>query len=155
MRHILTLKRRFYNIKNKEEKKCGFYFWLKPEINEMINSHIEDADKHSRSAFVEEAIKYYSAVIDGDKNKDVLIDKLSLLYKSTLKNTENRMANILFKIAGEISILNYLIGPTMINMTESEMQNLRNYAYDKVRKSHGFISIENVINEELNAINGE
>lgn len=121
----------------------------------MINTHISDADKRSRSAFVEEAIKYYSAFIDGDKNKDVLIDKLSLLYKSALKNTENRMANILFKIAGEISILNYLIGPTMINMTESEMQSLRNYAYDKVRKSHGVISIENVINEELNAINGE
>jgi hypothetical protein len=58
------------------------------------------------------------------------------------------MANMLFKIAVELAILNHMIAAGYVNLADSEMRYIRNKALDTVRKSHGFFSFEKALEEE-------
>lgn len=98
--------------------------------------------------FVTTAIENYCADIDGAKNLDILCDRIYKIVSAEVDSQSNRMANILFKIAVELAIQNYLLAAGYVNLTETEMRTIRNQAINKVRKSHGFLSMENALEEE-------
>ena len=136
---------------NKEKivkKKYGFR--IRPEINELIESHkyIKGDD---RSAFVSEAIKRYCADIDGEKNSDVLVDRIVSNIRAMTRNDVNRICHSMFKIAVELGIQGYLLAAGYVDMDDDEIRDLRNRSVDRVRKTHGFIRFEDAIEEERSA----
>lgn len=134
-------------MKEEKDKKQGYYFWLKPGTSEMITAHVDAADTRNRSQFVDAAIRHYCCVLDAESNKDLLSDEVLRVMKASVKDSENHIASMLFKISGELSLQNYLLGVMGLELTEKEIQAYRNLAYDKVRKQHGFIKLEDVLQD--------
>ena len=128
-------------------KKTKYGFMLRPDINQMIEDykHLKNDD---RSAFVTEAIRRYCAELDGERNLDVLCDRMYKIISAEADSQANRMANILFKIAVELAILNYMISAGYVNLDDDEMRYIRNKAINTVRKSRGFLSFEKALEEE-------
>ena len=114
--------------------KKSYAFW--PEVAQMIENHkyVHDGKE---IAFVTQAIKNYCAEIDGEKNLDVLVNRMYKIVSAEAENQADRMASLLFKIAVEIAILNYTISAGYVNMDDDEMQYIRNRAINNVQKSHG------------------
>lgn len=122
------------------------------EIAELIDSH-KYITNGREIDFVAEAIRNYCADIDGEKNIDVMCERMGKLYRAEINNHSNRMAHLAFKIAVELAIQNHLLAAGYVDLTDYEMRQIRNKASDHVRKSRGFLSFEKALEEEreLNA----
>ena len=114
---------------------------------DLIESH-KYVTNGCATDFVTTAIENYCADIDGAKNLDVLCDRMYKIISAEVDSHSNRMANMLFKIAVELAILNHMIAAGYVNLADSEMRYIRNKALDTVRKSHGFFSFEKALEEE-------
>ena len=132
----------------KGANKQGFYFWLRPETNKLLDTHIDTADKRSRSDFVDEAIKYYCAHLDTEVNKSVLTDEMFRMIKACSKDSENRICTYFFKNVVELGVLSKMLGAALLEYTPEELKNVRQSVLDRVRKTHGIIYLEDVIEEE-------
>ncbi len=135
-------------------KKTKYGFMLRPDINQMIEDH-KHLKNDDRSAFVTEAIRRYCAELDGERNLDVLCDRMYKIISSEADSQANRMAALLFKIAVELTIQNYMLGAGYVNLDDEEMRYIRNKAINAARKSHGFISFEKAVEEERRLGSGE
>ena len=130
----------------KVERVKKTYAFLKRTAN-LIESHKYVTDG-CEVEFVAEAIQNYCADIDGEKNLDLLCDRMYKVVSAEADSHSNRMANLLFKIAVELAILNYMISAGYVNLDDEEMRYIRNKAINTVRKSHGFLSFEKALEEE-------
>ena len=84
--------------------KKSYAFW--PEVAQMIETH-KYVHNGKEIAFITQAIKNYCAEIDGEKNLDVLVNRMYKIISAEVDNHSDRMASMLFKLAVEIAILNY------------------------------------------------
>jgi hypothetical protein len=122
-------------------------YTFKKRTADLIESHKYVTDG-CEVEFVAEAIKSYCADVDGEKNLDLFCDRMYKIISAEADSQSNRMANILFKIAVELAILNYMISAGYVNLDDDEMRYIRNKAINTVRKSHGFLSFEKALEEE-------
>ena len=122
-------------------------YTFKKRTADLIESHKYVTDG-CEVEFVAKAIESYCADIDGEKNLDMFCDRMYKIISAEVDCQSNRMANILFKIAVELAILNYMIGAGYVNLDDDEMRYIRNKAINTVRKSHGFFSFEKALEEE-------
>lgn len=133
------------NTEKIEKKKYGFR--IRPEINELIETH-KYMNEDDRSAFVSEAIRRYSADIDGEKNADILVERITSNVRAMTRNDINRICHAMFKIAVELGMQNYLLAAGYVELDDAEIRNVRSRAIERVRKTHGYISFEDAIAEE-------
>jgi len=134
------------NTESNERKVYGFR--LDPNIAKMIDSHIKTADRRYRSEFIDEAIKYYCAHLDTEVNKSVLTDEMFRMIKACSKDSENRICTYFFKNVVELGVLSKMLGAALLEYTPEELKNVRQSVLDRVRKTHGIIYLEDVIEEE-------
>jgi hypothetical protein len=128
-----------------EKKKYGFR--IRPEVNELIETH-KYMNGDDRSAFVTEAIRRYCADIDGEKNCDILVDRITSNVRAMTRNDMNRICHAMFKIAVELGMHNYLLAAGYVELDDEEIRNVRNRSIDRVRRTHGYITFEDAVEEE-------
>ena len=128
-----------------EKKKYGFR--IRPEVNELIETH-KYMNGDDRSAFVTEAVRRYCADIDGEKNCDILVDRITSNVRAMTRNDVNRICHAMFKIAVELGMYNYLLAAGYVGLDDEEIRNVRNRSMDRVRRTHGFITFEDAVEEE-------
>ena len=87
-----------------------------------------------RSAFVSEAVRRYCADIDGEKNADVLVDRITSNVRAMTRNDMNRICNALFKIGVELGMQSYLLAAGYVALDDNEIRNIRNRAIERVRR---------------------
>lgn len=133
-----------YTEKSKRIKK-SYAFW--PDVVELIETHKYVHDGREID-FMSAAVRNYCADIDGEKSLDVLCRRITQIVSAEVQCQTNRMVNMLFKIAVEMAIQNHLLAAGYVNMDDAEMRFIRNLATDNVRKSRGFLSIEQALAEE-------
>ncbi len=127
--------------KKMKENKKNYGFWLDPEINQLIDENVSAGNAHSRSDFVEKALRFYSKSLTGEGS-----DNSKLMQE--LKSFESHMAHILFKVAGEQAIVNLIISDQIVsNIDDAAMREYRNTAYNLVRKSKGAISFKDALDD--------
>ena len=126
----------------------GCYFYISKKADEMIDSHIPIADARNRSDFIERAVEAYCGILDAEENKAILGQEVMRVCKAAVKDSENRLCNYLFKVAGEMGLLSYLVGADLINMTDEEINQCRRKVFEVVRRERGMIKLENVVKEE-------
>ena len=118
-----------------------------PEVAELIETH-KYAVQDREIDFVSQAVRHYCAEIDGQKNLDVLCDRMYKIISAEIDSQTNRMVNMLFKIAVEMAIQNRMLAAGYVALTDQEMRSVRNECLNTVRKSHGFILFEQALAEE-------
>ena len=133
------------NTEKTEKKKYGFR--IRPEVNELIETH-KYMNGDDRSAFITEAIRRYCADIDGEKNCDILVERITNNIRAMTRNDMNRLCHTMFKIGVELGMQNYLLAAGYVAMNDEEIRDVRNRAIDRVRRTHGFITFEDAIEEE-------
>ena len=138
-----------------EYNKIGKYFWMRPETNKLINTHVKTDDKRSRSDFLDAAVKYYCCYLDSEADKEVLNDEVIKMSKAVVNDAIDHCCRSMFKVAGELGVVTDLIAALAFRMSDEEIRKLRAASYDRVRKQHGFIRLEDSMAEERRIANGE
>ena len=125
--------------------KKSYNFYLTPEADGMINASLVSANVRSRSELVEQAVRYYCCDLDSKKHQNVITSETARVIRDNIKNLENRLAYILFNVAGEQANMGLLLADRLLDMSDEDIRATRNDAYDIIRRRHGFISFRDAM----------
>ena len=125
--------------------KIKYGFRIHEDVSQMIDSHIPVAHVQTRSAFLEEAVRFYCCELDSKTHQNVITSETARVIRDNIKKLENHLAYILFNVAGEQANLSLLLADRLLNMSDEEIRATRNDAYDIIRRRSGFISFSDAM----------
>ena len=125
--------------------KIKYGFRIHEDISQLIDSHIPVANTQTRSAFIEEAVRFYCCELDSKTHQNVITSETARVIRDNIKNLENRLAYILFNIAAEQANMGLILADRLLNMNDEDIRATRNDAYDIIRRRSGFISFSDAM----------
>ena len=120
------------------KKKTAIYLY--PSQVEEIKSLMDQANAKSQSEFVSDAIRFYIGYLQQGKNVDYLAPIIAQTIKE-IRSTEKNISQILFKVAVESAMLAQ-IQAFQIQLTPTQMEDLRRMCSQMVAKNNGIIAFE-------------
>ena len=126
--------------KKAEKVRTGFY--IEKEVLEMADSLLAVANVRSRNEFVTEALRFYCGYLNCGKAENYLLQSLSSVLTSTVRDTENRLARMDFKIAVELSMLAHMIAyHSESQIDESTFRRLHAKCVEEVKRLNGAVEL--------------
>lgn len=131
--------------KEKEhENKRRFMLWVKPSTLQLVEDSLKLDNSGSVSEYIEKAILFYSGYLATNRNENYLPTIVISTLKSILKENENKIGNMMFKVAVELSLLmNAIVATNPISPETVDI--LRRDCIKEVKKINGNISFEQAI----------
>ena len=131
--------------KEKEhENKRRFMLWVKPSTLQIVEDSLKLDNSGSVSEYIEKAILFYSGYLATNRNENYLPTIVISTLKSILKENENKIGNMMFKVAVELSLLmNAIVATNPISPETVDI--LRRDCIKEVKKINGNISFEQAI----------
>lgn len=126
---------------NEEKGKVRKGFYIEEDILEQIDSLLQQADVKSRNEFLNQALKFYIGYLTSEKIENYMLSTISSVMHATVKDSENRMARAMFKMAVETSKLSHVIAYSY-GVDKVELQRLQAKCVDEVKKINGAINFE-------------
>lgn len=128
-------------MKNNKERTA---IWLYPTTMERLDGWVTQDNCKSRSEFMEKALSFYMGYLGSEDITDYLSKALLSSIQGTLQNTENRVANNLFRLSVEISMMMHLLATTL-EVTDDELRSLRGRCVAEVKKTRGKIKLDDAV----------
>ena len=125
--------------------KIKYGFRIHEDISQLIDSHVPVANTQTRSAFIEEAVRFYCCELDSKTHQNVITSETARVIRDNIKNLENHLAYILFNIAAEQANMGLILADRLLNMNDEDIRATRNDAYDIIRRRSGFISFSDAM----------
>ena len=124
--------------------KQKFPLWAKPETLQSVKEIYQSDKCRSQSEFVEKAILFYIGYLTADRPKSYLPNMFLSTMKSIVRESNNRMGRLLFKLAVEISML-LNVAASMWDIDKSELVRLRGNCIEEVKRINGTISFDDAV----------
>lgn len=126
----------------KEEKsKVRKGFYIEEDLLEQVDSLLQQADVKSRNEFLNQALKFYIGYLTSEKIENYMLSTIASVMHATVKDSENRMARAMYKLAVETSKLSHVIAYSH-GVDEETMSKLQAKCADEVKKINGAVSFE-------------
>ena len=93
----------------------------------------------SRNEFVREAVEFYLEWLSRECTEKFLTPALESVFSAKLRDTEDRLARILFKMAVEQAITMNVVAATC-NISREQLDQLRGMCVSQVKKTNGSYS---------------
>ena len=127
-----------------KEKKQKFALWIYPSTMNTVERYLGKSECRSKSDFIEKAILFYAGSLATHDHKNYIPNVVVSCMKGTLGSFERRTSNILFKVAVEISMMNFLLASAH-RVSSETMKNLRNMCIQEVKSYNGSITLEDAV----------
>ena len=114
------------------------------ETTEMAKVLYKQDNCSSQNEFIEKAVNFYISYITTNNHTSFLNPMLHEAVKASLKENENRMANNLFRLSVELSMMMNILA-SGLELTDEQLRNLRSRCTREIKKSKGKISLEDAI----------
>ena len=124
--------------------KQKFPLWAKPETLQSVKEIYQSDNCRSQSEFIERAILFYIGYLTADRPKSYLPNMFLSTMKSIVRESNNRMGRLLFKLAVEISML-LNVTASMWDIDKSELARLRGTCIEEVKRINGTISFDDAV----------
>lgn len=125
-----------------EEKiKVRKAFYIEEDILEQVDSLLQQADVKSRNEFLNQALKFYIGYLTSAKIENYMLSSISSVMHATVKDSENRMARAMFKLAVETSKLANVIAYSQ-EIDEESMGKLHVRCMEEVKRINGAVKFE-------------
>ena len=116
-------------------------FYIEEELLEQMDGLLEQADVKSRNEFLNQALKFYIGYLTSEKIENYMISTISSVMHSTVKDSENRMARAMYKLAVETSKLSHVIAYSH-GVDEEALRKLQAKCTDEVKRINGAVMFE-------------
>ena len=129
---------------NRNELKQRVVAWLYPDMIKTMEAMMQAKDMKNHTEFVSQAVDFYIGYLSSQNSTAFLSQNLLGAIQGTLQNTENRVANNLFRLSVEISMMMHLLATTL-EVTDDELRNLRGRCVAEVKKTRGKIKLDDAV----------
>ena len=124
-----------------EKSKVRKAFYIDEDILEQVDSLLQQADVKSRNEFLNQALKFYIGYLTSAKIENYMLSSISSVMHATVKDSENRMARAMFKLAVETSKLANVIAYSQ-EIDEESMGKLHVRCMEEVKRINGAVKFE-------------
>ena len=128
----------------REEVKTRIPVWLYPSTLEVVDRAAETANCKSRSEYLERAALFYAGYISGQDATAYLPPALSKVMRGIVRDTENRICRMLFKLAVELAITMNLIAAAQ-DIDRVTLERLRGECVKEVKRINGAFSFDDAV----------
>ena len=105
----------------------------------------------SRNEFIREAVEFYLEWLSRESSEKFLTPALESVFSAKLRDAEDRLARILFKMAVEQNVLARIILEDGHHVYEKDfVEQIRRHAVQHVKETNGKVSIVDLISDEDN-----
>lgn len=125
---------------NMEEKR-KFALWAKDSTLQMAKKLYKEDNCKSQSEFIEKAIIFYAGYVLSNKNDVYLPNVITSSLKSIVKESDNRLTRVIFKIAVELAITMNLIASSQ-DVDKITLDRLRGECIKEVKRLNGTFSFD-------------
>ena len=122
-------------------KRIGLY--ISEELLDQCDAAVEKSGADSRSEFICDAIMHYIAVINMADNSRVLTPALESVIGSKIALTEDRINQMLFKVAVELAMQNHLTAGRY-RYEDDYLDGLRDYCVQQVKALNGRVDLKEI-----------
>ena len=126
---------------NGTDEKIRFALYTNRSVMSLVDKYYEDDNCKSKSEFIERAIQFYSGYLASNQNSQYLSTILTSTLKSIIKESDNRMGRLIFKLAVELAITMNLIAARQ-DVDKEVLSALRGECIKEVKKINGSISFD-------------
>ena len=96
----------------------------------------EKYGKKSRNDFMREAVDFYCAWLDREPTERILLPGMESVIGAKIRDSEERIRNIEFKMGVQIAMLTRLLG-NCLNYSDEDMEALRADAVRHMKETNG------------------
>lgn len=121
--------------------KTKFSIRVDTGLLELADAYIQDSTVQSRTELIENALRFYLGFLTTQKAEDYLLQSLSSVMTGTVRDSENRLARMDFKLAVELSKLCHVIAYTH-EVDGDALHKLHLKCLDEVKRINGAIDFE-------------
>ena len=116
-------------------------FYMEEELLEQIDALLPQADVRSRNEFVNQALRFYIGYLTSEKIENYMLTTISSVMHATVKDSENRMARAMYKLAVETSKLSHVIAYSH-GVDEQALGTLLAKCAEEVKRINGAVRFE-------------
>lgn len=124
-----------------ERVRKGVY--LEQELIEECDRMLDAANARSRNDFINKALRFYIGYLKTNQAEDYQLQSVSSMVTGTIRETENRLARMDFKLAVEIAKLSHIMA-TVYEVDEETLEKLQQKCVEEVKRINGAIWFEDV-----------
>ena len=126
---------------NKTGKRIGLY--ISEDLLDRCDTAVKKTNADSRSEFICDAIMHYIAVINMQDSSRVLTPALESVIGSKIALTEDRINQMLFKVAVELAMQNHLTAGRY-RYEDDYLDGLRDYCVQEVKALNGRMDLKEI-----------
>ncbi len=127
-----------------EKNRNIFPLRLTPDTTDMVKAIYTQDNCASQNEFIEKAVKFYISYLTTERETSYLNTMLYNAMKSALKESENRQASLLFKLAVEMNLMMNILAAGL-NISEETLKSMRGRCIKEVKASRGRVSFEDAL----------
>ena len=129
----------------KEAAKVRTIFFTETAVLDRCDEQLTRANVESRNEWVTETLRFFCGYLSPKQNENYLLQSLSSFLISTIRDTENRLARMDFKIATELSKLTHVVAHTHA-IDEQALSSLHLKCVEEVKRINGAVDFEDAYN---------
>jgi hypothetical protein len=127
------------NNENNDKKESQLRIWVTPELIDKMEKTIDETGCPSRSEFVRDAVEFYIAYHNQNKNVNFISPIISSVIKNEIDGAVRNISNMLFKMAVEESLLTEVLA-WYADIDTDNLDNIRELCKYKVATTNGILS---------------
>ena len=124
-----------------EKEKVRKAFYIEEDLLEQADGLLRQADVRSRNEFLNQALKFYIGYLASEKIENYMLSTISSVMHATVKDSENRMARAMYKLAVEVSKLSHVTAYGH-EVDEETLKKLQAKCAEEVKRINGAIAFE-------------
>ena len=121
--------------------KTKFSIRVDTELLKLADHYIADSTVQNRTELIEDALRFYLGFLTSRKAEDYLLQSLSSVMTSTVRDSEKRIARMDFKLAVELSKLAHVIAYTH-EVDGEALRKLHLKCLEEVKRINGAVDFE-------------
>ena len=125
-------------------EKIKFALRIAPETQQLVKEMCLRDNCQTQNEFIEKAIRFYAGYVSGQEAAAYLPPALASVLRGTVRDTENRICRLLFKLAVELDMVMNILAAGM-EIPEGQLRELRGRCVQNVKKTNGSITIEDAV----------
>jgi len=122
-------------------EKVRFQMRISPDTDAKIKESMPLTNCQSKNEFVEEALRFYCGYLSASNALEILPPIFAAAIQGTIKDTENRIARLLFKQAVELDMMMNVVAAGR-NVDDETLKRLRARCVQEVKKTGGAVTFD-------------
>ena len=131
-----------------EERKNKFALRMTNETQMLVREWYDKTNCRSQNEFIERAIHFYAGYLASEEGEEYLTVAVTKAIHSPLKNSTDRIARLLFKLAVEVNMMTKVFAMGL-KIDPKNLEQLRGQCVREVKSSNGTISFKDAVEHEL------